>query len=56
MKTTLTPRTEELIQQRLDSGRYASVDEVVETAVMLFEARDRFERLRTSLIEAERVA
>ena len=53
MKITVTSLTEALIRERLKSGRYASADEVVETAVMLFEARDRFERLRASLIEAE---
>ena len=53
MRITLTPRTEALIQEGLESGRYASANEVVETAVMLLEAQDRFERLRASLIEAE---
>lgn len=53
MRITLTPQTEALIQERLASGRYANADEVIEKAVMLFEARDRFERLRASLIEAE---
>ena len=53
MKITVTPRTEELIRERLASGLYASADEVVETAIILFEARDRFERLRASLIAAE---
>lgn len=53
MSITLTPRTEALIQEKLESGRYASADEVIEEAVKLLEARERFERLRASLIEAE---
>lgn len=53
MSITLTPRAEALIQERLESGRYTSADEVIEEAVMLLEARDRFDRLRASLIEAE---
>lgn len=53
MSITLSPRTEAMIREKLDSGRYANADEVVEEAVMLLEARERFERLRASLIEAE---
>ncbi len=53
MTLTLSPRSEAMIQERLESGRYANVDEVSEEAVTLLEARERFERLRASLIEAE---
>lgn len=53
MIITLSPRAEAMIQERLESGQYASADEVIEAAVTLLEARERFERLRASLIEAE---
>jgi putative addiction module CopG family antidote len=53
MSITLSPRAAAMVQERLESGRYASADEVIEAAVMLLEARERFDRLRASLIEAE---
>jgi antitoxin ParD1/3/4 len=53
MAITLTPRAEALIRQKVANGLYASADEVIEAAVMLLDERDRFERLRASLLEAE---
>ena len=53
MKITLTPEAEAVVRQKVADGRFASADEVIEAAVTLLEARDRFERLRASLIEAE---
>lgn len=53
MTITLSPRAEAMIRERLQSGRYASADQVIEEAVTLLEARERFERLRASLIEAD---
>jgi antitoxin ParD1/3/4 len=53
MSITLSPRAAAMVQERLESGRYASADEVIEAAVTLLEARERFDRLRESLIEAE---
>lgn len=53
MTITVSPRTAAIIQEKLDSGRYANVDEVIQEAVMLLEAWERFERLRASLIEPE---
>ena len=54
MSITLSPHAEALIQERLESGHYANADEVIEAAVTLLEARERFERLRASLIEADK--
>lgn len=53
MTITLSQGSEAMIQERLESGHYASADEVIEEAVTLLEARERFERLRASLIEAD---
>ncbi len=53
MSITLSPRAAAMVQERLESGRYASADEVIEAAVTLLEARERFDRLRASLVEAE---
>ena len=39
MAITLTPRTEEIVRERLESGQHASADEVIEAAVRLLEAR-----------------
>lgn len=53
MDVTLSPETEAMVRQKVADGRFASADEVIEAAVTLLEAHDRFERLRASLIEAE---
>ena len=39
MAITLTPRTKEIVRERLESGQYASADEVIEAAVRLLAAR-----------------
>ena len=50
MSIRLSPRTEALIRQQVDSGRYATADEVIEAAVRLLELQDRQrERLRAKL-------
>lgn len=53
MTITLSPRTAAIIQDRLDSGRYANVDEIIKEAMLLLEAQEHFECLRASLIEEE---
>lgn len=53
MNVTLTPDVEALIAERVASGRYADASEVVREALRLLEQRDRWERLRESLAEAE---
>jgi antitoxin ParD1/3/4 len=53
MDITLTPKSEELIRQKMSNGRYASASEVVEAAVLLLDERDRFEYLRGLILEAE---
>ena len=54
MSIQLTPRTEALIRQRLDSGHYATADEVIEDALRLLDAHDRrLQRLRAAIAEGD---
>jgi putative addiction module CopG family antidote len=53
MDIRLTPKSEELIRQKMSNGRCASASEVVEAAVLLLDERDRFEYLRGLILEAE---
>jgi antitoxin ParD1/3/4 len=41
INVSLTPQLEELVQQRVRSGRYSSASEVVRAALRLLEAHDR---------------
>ena len=53
MSIQLSPRTEALIREQVDSGRYATADQVIDEAPQALDERDRLRRLRASLIEAE---
>lgn len=53
MVVTLTARIEALVRQKIESGPYGTADEVIEEALLLLDERDRLERLRASLAEAE---
>ena len=46
MNVSLTPELEELIQERVRSGRYTSASEVVREALRLLQDRDELRRLR----------
>ncbi|TVR35408.1 MAG: type II toxin-antitoxin system ParD family antitoxin [Nitriliruptor sp.] len=46
MNVSLTPELEELIQERVRSGRYTSASEVVREALRLLHDRDELRRLR----------
>ena len=54
MEITLTPETEEVVRQKLANGSFASAADVIEAAVRLLDARDRYEYLRGLILEAER--
>ena len=53
MPIQLTPETEALIREQVESGRYATADQVIDEALQALDERDRLRRLRASLIEAE---
>ncbi|MCL1470599.1 ribbon-helix-helix domain-containing protein [Argonema antarcticum] len=44
MNITLKPEQAELIQQKLNSGKYNNADEVISAALELLERRDREDR------------
>ncbi len=46
MNVSLTPELEELVHERVKSGRYHSASEVVREALRLLEDRDELRRLR----------
>ena len=63
MSVSLSPKTEKRIAEKVASGKYQSVDQVVEEALALLEMRDREaraileewrERIAIGLMQAER--
>ena len=53
MNVSLTPELEELIQERVRSGRYTSASEVVREALRLLEDRDELRRLRIAELRTQ---
>ena len=58
MNVSLTPQLEELIQQKVASGRYGNASEVVREALRLLEERDqereaKLQALRAAIEEGE---
>jgi antitoxin ParD1/3/4 len=50
MSVLLSPQTEEMIREKVESGRYPTADEVVQEALRLLEAHERhLARLRAEL-------
>ncbi len=55
MNVSLTPELEQFIQSQIESGKYASTDEVILAALRAFEERERiykgrFEELRQEIM------
>jgi len=42
MNITLKPQQERLLQEKLDSGKYGTIDEVIAEAFRLLEERDKY--------------
>jgi antitoxin ParD1/3/4 len=53
VNVSLTPELEELIQERVRSGRYTSASEVVREALRLLQDRDELRRLRMDELRAK---
>jgi antitoxin ParD1/3/4 len=53
MNVSLTPQLEELIRRKVESGMYGNASEVVREALRQMEARDRHQRLRLAIAEAD---
>ena len=46
MPVTLSPRAEAIVREKVDAGRYADPDEVIERALEALDYQERMERLR----------
>ena len=53
MNVSLTPQLEELVNQRVRSGRYNSASEVVREALRLMEEQDRLREIRIDALRKE---
>ena len=53
MNVSLTPKLEQLIHDRVSSGRYHSASEVVREALRLLEERDELRRLRLAELRSK---
>lgn len=53
MNVSLTPHLEELVHQKVASGRYGSASEVLREALRLLEERDRVHALRLEELRAD---
>jgi antitoxin ParD1/3/4 len=53
MNVSLTPQLEDLVQQKVASGRYGSASEVMREALRLLEERDRVHALRLEELRGE---
>jgi putative addiction module CopG family antidote len=53
MALILPPELDALVQEKVEAGPYSSPAEVIAEALRLLEERDRRERLRASLDEAD---
>jgi antitoxin ParD1/3/4 len=53
MQIQLTPQFEELIERKVQSGRYTDASEVVQEALRLLDERDKMTRLREALAVGE---
>ena len=53
MNTPLTPKIEQLIQERLQSGAYSSATEVIEDAFEALTERENFHAVRAELDHAD---
>ena len=49
MSVQLTPEAEALIRQKVESGLYATADEVIDEALRLLDEHDRLRQLRAKL-------
>jgi antitoxin ParD1/3/4 len=53
VNVALTPELEQLIEERVRSGRYTSASEVVREALRLLQDRDELRRLRMDQLRAK---
>ena len=49
MELTLSPEREAMLREKVASGEYATISEVIEDALRLLDERDRQQRLRAAI-------
>lgn len=49
MELILSPECEAMVREKVASGRYANISEVIEDALRLLDERDRRQRLRDAI-------
>lgn len=54
MDVTLTPQLEDLVRQKVETGRYVDASDVIGEALRLLDSHERLARFRESLVEADR--
>jgi len=54
VNVNLTPRLEEMVRQKVETGLYNNASEVVREALRLMEARDRLDRLKMAIAHGDR--
>jgi antitoxin ParD1/3/4 len=53
MNVSLTPKLEQIVRQKVESGMYSNASEVVREAIRQMEARDRFKHLQAAIAEGD---
>jgi antitoxin ParD1/3/4 len=53
MPLQLTPRLDAKVEEMIAAGSFSNAEDVMEEALRLLDERERLQRLRASLIEAE---
>ena len=53
MNVSLTPELEQLIQEKVESGKYSSVSEVIREGLRLLDERDRLRNERLAELKAK---
>ena len=53
MSVTLSPHAEALLRQRIDTGSYRDIDELIEDALRALDERDRLARLRAAIASGD---
>jgi antitoxin ParD1/3/4 len=53
MNVSLTPKLEQIIRKKVETGLYSNASEVVREAIRQMDGRDSFTRLRAAIDEAD---
>ena len=53
MNITLTPELERLVREKVETGYYNSVTELIRDALLLLDEREKLERIKTESLKKE---